>query len=546
MKPILNYRKFFSWQLLIFVLPFIIYLSSFHYDFSVGDDQNILLNNVYLRDWKFFPNFFTENLTAGSGAPSNFWRPFLLIGYSVIVHTVGFKPWPFHLFAILLHSFSGLLIFTIFSRLMQKKAKPAILASMVLLWQALPIHTEELAGAAGTASPSCLFWMLLGLFSFLNFERRKKKAWYVFSLTSFIFALFSKESAIIFPGLLLGMHILGIKTGFFDKIKIKGYIFRHFAFWLIALFYVIARLSFLNFNNSLNFYNEANIFTQNLNYRIFTLFTVLTHGLRIIFLPWGLHPEKSWPVFVNFFSLQVVSSTLVLAAIIIAAIASWKKNPLFSFGIFWFFCCYFPMSNIAAQINALVWDHWFYAPSLGIILSVASLLFLLKNNFYQKAVVLFLAAMIILFSLLTFRHASHWKNAESFYRLVLAYEPNSAKSWNNLAMSLKEPGEEEESIKYYLKAIEISDTYPQTHHNLANTYRDLGKFDLAEKEFLVAIQLDSRFYQAYLGLGNLKLMQNKPKEALAYFRKALEIYPYLPAQAVDFINKLTEQESSSE
>lgn len=546
MLATLNFKKFFCWQLLIFALPFIIYLASFGYDFSVGDDQNILLNNVYLRDWKFFPKFFTENFTAGSGSGSNFWRPFLLTGYSVIVHTVGLKPWPFHLFEIILHSFSGLLIFAIFLRLMKKKVNLAILALMALFWQALPIHAEELAGAAGTASPSYLFWMLFGIFAFLNFEQKKKIIWYALALAGFVLALFSKESAIIFPGLLLGAHILGVKTGAFAKVKLKGYLLRHLAFWLIALLYVISRLTFLNFNNSLNFYNEANIFTQNLNYRVFTLSTVLVHGLRIIFLPWGLHPEKSWPVFADFFSWQVAWPTLVLTVIVIAAILSRKKNPLFSFGIFWFFCCYFPMSNIAAQINALVWDHWFYAPSLGIILSVAALLFLIKNNFYQKAVVIFLTAIVMLFSFLAFRYASNWKNAETFYRLVLAYEPDSAKSWNNLAMSLKGPGAQEESIKYYQKAMEISDVYPQTHHNLANTYLGMGKLDLAEKEFLAAIQLDNRFYQAYMALGNLKLMQGNPKEALSYFKKAMEIYPYLPAQAVDFISQLDSQYGSTQ
>lgn len=543
MKSILKYKKIIFWQLLIFTLPFIIYLASFRYDFSVGDDQNIILNNAYLRDWKYFPKFFTESSFAGSNTPSDYWRPFLLIGYSVIVHTVGFKAWPFHLFSVLLHSLSGLLIFAIFSRFLRKEVKPAILATMVLLWLVLPVHTEDLAGAAGTASPGHLFWMLLGLFSFLNFEQRKQKVWYVFSLVSFIFALFSKESAIIFPGLLLGMHFTGVRIGIFHKIKIKGYALRHFAFWAVASFYVIGRLTFLNFGNTLNFYNQANVFTQNLHYRLFTLLTVLTHGLRVIFLPWGLHPEKSWPVFANFFSLNVIASTLVLTVIVIAAIASLKKNPLFSFGIFWFFWCYFPTSNLVAQINALVWDHWFYAPSVGIILSAASVLFLIKNNFYQKTVILFLAVIITLFSFLTFRLASHWKNAEAIYRLVLAYEPDSARSWNNLAMSLKGPGKEEESIKYYLKAIEISDTYPETHHNLANTYFNLGKIDLAEKEFLAALRLDSQFYRAYLGLGSLYLAQGKREEAVYYFRRALEIYPYLPSQLVNFINQLDSGQS---
>lgn len=539
MAQIAKYKKAVFWQLLIFILPFIIYIGSFKNDFTAGDDQNIVLNNIFLRDWKYLPKFFTENFVAGSGTLTNYWRPFQLIVCSLIVHTVGIKGWAFHLSSILFHSLCGLLIFAIFSRLMYRYAKPAIIASMVLLWLALPIHAEELAGTLGIASPSHLFWILLGLFSFLIFEERKQRHWYFVSLSSFIFALFSKESAIVFPGLLLGMHITCIKAGLCNKIKIKDYIYRHFAFWLVASFYIVARLTFLNFNNTLNFYKEANIFTQNLPYRFFTLFTVLTHGLRIIFLPWGLHPERSWPVFTSLLSLNVILSLLILAAIFIAAVVSRRRNPLFSFGIFWFFLAYLPMSNIVAQINAVVCDHWFYTPSVGIFLSIASLLLLIKNNFYQRAFLIFLAAVITVFSILTFSLVPRWKNTESLCRFILSYEPHSAKHWNNLAMGLSDRKEDKGAIECYLRAIEISDTYPETHHNLANLYFDLGKYDLAEKEFLAAILLDSRFYRAYLGLGNIGLLQGKTGDAVQYFKKALEIYPYLPSQAIDFIHKFS-------
>lgn len=508
--------------LLIFITPFVIYGNSFYNNFLAGDDEEIVLRNHYLRGWEYVPRFFTENYKAGAGSITDFWRPFQLLTYWLIVNTVGIKPWAFHFASIVFHSLCGLFLFFIFLALFQSAGKVGV---AVLLWLTHPIHNEELAVTTGLASPTHLFWMLLGLFTFMRFEKTKKQRWLAVSLVSFVFSLFSKESAIVFPALLLGMHIAGIKAGIFEKLKIQQLIMKHLLFWVVAFFYVIARLTILNFQNTLNFYSEPNIFTKTFLYRLYTLFTILTHGLRVIFLPFGLHPEKSWPVFINLFSKEVFLSFLTLAIIVVFAIIMWKKNPLFTFGISWFFFSYFPMGNLVAKINALIWDHWFYVPSVGIILSIAALM---QKKFVQRASLFVFIPVIIMFSTITLSRNHFFKDTEAVSRYILRYEPQTVKTWNNLGMALAEKGKHEEAISCYLKSIQLADVYPQTHHNLANEYFALGKYEQAEAEYFRALSIDSNFYYSYLGLGNLYLAKNETKKAAEYFKKAVEIYPYLP------------------
>jgi len=519
-------KKYVFWLLIIFAFPFIIYFNTFQNNFFFGDDQNIILNNVYLKDWKYFGNFFTQHYTAGSGVLYNYWRPFQLTVYSLIVHFIGIKPWPFHLASILFHSLCGVTIFIILHKLLRGKISPPIIAVVILAWLAHPIPNEELSVTTGLASPTYLFWMLLGLLSFLIYSEKDKISWYFVSLASFILALFSKESAVIFPGLVLSMHITAVKMEALKKIKLKEYFYKHFAFWAIAAFYIFSRLTFLNFKNTLNFYGVANVFTEHVIYRLNTMFTVLGFGLRIIFLPLGLHPERSWPVFSNFFSVQVLAPFLVLLAILILGVLSWKKNPLFTFGAFWFFFSYLPFSNIIAQINALVWDHWFYVPSLGIFLMILSLFSLIKNNLFQRAGLFILIFVTITFSVITIIRNPRWKDSESFSRYILEYEPESGRTWNNLALALMEQGKVGEAEECYLKAISLEDVYPQSHHNLGNIYLNSGQYDLAEKEFKKAIALDGRFFNSYFALSNLYRAQGKNAEAEEYQKKAKEIYPY--------------------
>ena len=534
MKKGIERRYILLWGLLIFIIPFIIYSNSFNNEFLAGDDEEIVLRNVYLRSWKYVPNLFTEQYKAGAGGVADFWRPFQLLTYTLIVNTIGIKPWPFHFASILFHSLCGLFLYLIFLELFPKKIPLSIIAIFALLWVVHPIHNEEMAVTTGIASSTHLFWMLSGLFTFILFEKRKNRAWIVLSLLSFALSLCSKESGIVFPGLLLGMHITGIKAGVFEKTKISKFICKHISFWILAFLYVIARLTVLNFQNTLNFYTESNIFTENFSFRLYTLFTVLTHGLRIMFLPIGLHPERSWPVFTTLFSVNVFSSFLIVASIFALAIILWRKNPLFTFGIFWFLFSYFPMSNLVAKINALIWDHWFYTPSVGIFLSIASLM---ERKIVQKAAFFVAIPAIIIFSAVTIYRNPFFRNTESISRYILYYEPQTIKTWNNLGMALAEKGNHQEAINCYKKSIGLADVYPQTHHNLGNAYLKLEKYELAEREFLKAVSIDSNFYHSYLWLGELYRAQGRTEKAVECYRKALDIYPHLP-RVREFLSKV--------
>lgn len=529
---------------LLLVIPFIIYANSFNNQFIAGDDEEIVLRNQYLRSWHYLPNLFTENYKAGSSSISNFWRPFQLLVYSFIVQTFGIQPLPFHISSILFHSLCGVFLFLLFLKLLPDEIPPLLIFLGVLVWLVHPLHNEELAVTTGIASPAYLFGILLGLYAFIIFNENKKWYWFGLSVLGFIISLFSKESAIIFPALLLGMHLSGIKSGCFEKIKadsvkdrlskttvsrlwllISKVINKHIVFYLLSLAYLILRLTALNFQNTLNFYGKSNVFTQHFSYRLYTLLTVIRHGLKIIFLPIGLHPEKSWPVYANFFSNEVFLSFLIVTALIGLAVYLWRKNPIFSFGIFWFFVSYLPMSNLLAEINALIWDHWFYAPSAGIILSILALS---KNKLIRKASYIVLILAVGIFSYMTVERNQFFKDTEARSRLILKYEPNSAKTWTNLAIALAEKGEYKEAVKGYKKTIEISDIYPAAHHDLANAYFEMRKLDLAEKEYWKALDLDKNFYYSYLGMGKLYLYKGDKRKAVDYFKKALEIYPYLP------------------
>ena len=180
------------------------------------------------------------------------------------------------------------------------------------------------------------------------------------------------------------------------------------------------------------------------------------------------------------------------------------------------------MANLVAKINALVWDHWLYIPSIGIFLSLASLL---QRRSIRRAASFILVTLLIIFSISTFSRSRYWRNTETISRFILSHEGRSAKTWNNLAIALDEKGRYQEAIDSYIKAIDFEDVYPQSHHNLANAYLALGKYDLAEEEYLKAIKIDGNFFYSYLALGKFYLARGEKEKAGDFIRKALSIYP---------------------
>ena len=65
---------------------------------------------------------------------------------------------------------------------------------------------------------------------------------------------------------------------------------------------------------------------------------------------------------------------------------------------------------------------------------------------------------------------------------------------------------------------------------------EVKKDDVAEKCFKKALEEDKNFIEAALGLANLYQVTNKHKEAIDYFKKALEINPKFFANTYFFMS----------
>jgi len=326
----------------------------------------------------------------------------------------------------------------------------------------------------------------------------------------------------------------------------------------ITLFYTILRLTILNFQNTLNFFASDNIFTQNILFRIYTFLSTLPIYLKLIVFPINLQPERTIPIQTSFLNLSVFLGTFIVLLSALLIWKTWKKSPLIAFGILWFYITIFPSSNIIIPINALIAEHWLYTPSIGIFLVISVLIsaiyhqinlnpnieirnpkqfskfefskiwsFEFVSNFVLRASNLFfilLTCILILLSFRTITQNSIWRDQISLYEYIQTYNPDSARVHNNLGMAYSNKGKNDQAINEYKKAIQLSDTYPQSHHNLARIYAQKGMINEAIAEYKKAITLDPNFLFSYTPLIDLLKKSGRIDEANLYEEK---VTPYI-------------------
>ncbi len=484
-----------------------VFLNCLHNSF-LWDDEQFVVKNSFLTSARFLPNLLTENIVAGAGLVSNLYRPLQSFTHFMDVRWWGARAWGHHLTNVLLHVAAAVAVFRVMATLVP--VWPAVCAT--LLFALHPLQSEAVAYVSGRGDTLAILWLCLGLLAF------RRSLW--LSLLCALLGMASKESLALVP---LFVLLYEYARGVTPSWK------RHLPLWLLSGAYVAARLTVLNFRNTLNFYDGPNVLTEHPLWRVFTYLTTIPKGIWLWWWPLDLHHERSWMVCANVQMVQVWGGAVLVACLI--GVAWWcrRRRPLVTVGIAWFFVATLPTSNLLVLINALFYDHWFILPGFGLAIITAQMLAIGwrdRRAWMRGTVRLVTLIQIVTVAVLAWRYNGVWHDPLSLYTHILRWEPQSAKTHNNVGMVYADAGRLTEAMREYRQAIAISDEYPQTHHNLGNAYLQIGDEAHAEEEFRRAVAMQPAFHHAWMQLGVLAFKRRQWQEAAAAFASAMRAYPY--------------------
>lgn len=518
---------------LLFVCGLAVYANTFG-NGMFWDDNDFILNNQYVQHWQYVPNMFRENVIAGSGLNSNYWRPVLLLVFSTEWHAwQGWTP-GYHLVNTAFHLANDVLLFFLLLAVFRKRAL-AFLAALIFLVH--PLQTEAVSYANSLGDSLSVFFMFSGLLLYARAIALGRPAWrqwqpYAAAML-YALALMSKETAVVMPGLLVLIDIFGHHQSRPESWKeflrsLLGSVRRTWPYFLLAAVYIGLRATVLNLGNTFNLYNETTVFTASVWVRILTFFRILLEYFGLMFWPRVLHMERSVAIATSLRSIDVWLGGLLAAGLLALAIWRLPRRSAVSFGILWFFCAVSVTSNIAAPINGLLYEHWMYVPLVGIFLALSSLgmqLWGLKSAALKpvRVLLLFFAVVIpIGFAVRAIARNVEWRDPVTFYTQTLRYAPTSYRIINNLGMEYAGRQMYQPAQQQYERAVQLDMTNPVAHHNLGNLYVAEGRYREAVTEYETALNNDPKFLFSYRNLIGLYLQLGDKQAAERWYLQFLQ------------------------
>lgn len=524
MKELLQYVKKIDKKtvfITLFLLGVMFYANTFNNQLF-WDDYNSITNNVYTQSWKFIPQYFSENLTAGAGISSNYWRPLLLFSFSIDYHIGKLNPFFYHLQSLLWHVLGAFLVYCLIFKIF--KNKPAgFLASVLFLLH--PLQTEAVTYVAGRADPMHAALMLLSFLFFYKYASDNRDIkWYAGSLLFFIGALLVKERAIIFPALIILYYL----TLYPEPISYnwKKKVLTILPYVGIAVIYLILRMTILHFTDTFNLGQPNNIGAENWYDKFLAYCNGITIYAGLLIYPAKLYMEKSISIPQSFFDAYVITGLAIIIGSLAGIILSFKRQKIFAFGMLWFWISLSPSFHVY-PIQGLLYEHWLYFPLIGIF-TVASLkiirLIQSEKSETKKLTAIGIIIIIILsLGIRTIARNNDWDNPVRFYEKNVELGGISARVYTNLGMAYDDTKRHREAIETYKKAIELNGRLFQPWYNMGNSYNESGETEKAIQAYLKSTELNPYFLSAYNNLAGIYLNNKRYDEAIGILEKSLTV-----------------------
>lgn len=346
-------RALSAWVVGVVVAAVAPYLPSLRGEF-VLDDWALIVRDPLVHKITNLPYvFFTDFLRGSLGPEVPYYRPLVTASFQLNYWLAGPNPLAFRLTNVALHVLASLLVFALGLRLTKNTLAAGLAGAAFAL---LPAHAEPVAWISGrTDIMSCVFVVSAFLVLTRGGGSGEVMPWPRAALGGVLFlcGLFSKENAMVLPGLVLAYLLI------FDRSRIR----REGLVW-IAVFLVPLILYALLRREAMDV-SLFGHFTVKLKERLAGVGIAYASYLRMLFVP------RAVKVIYDVFPIGIRQPWIAAAAWMIPiglALAGLKlrgRAPVVSLGAWWILLALLPVSNIILTLGPLPAERFSYLASVG-------------------------------------------------------------------------------------------------------------------------------------------------------------------------------------
>jgi len=497
-------------------------------------------------------------------APLSAWigriRPVLMFTYWINSRLSGEDPFSYHIFNVILHCLTSLLIFPMVRRLLEWSGTQAALRNLLAAFAALlfllhPAQAESVAYLAGRSEALSVL-LVFASFTVFLYRPRSAVSWPVVFAVLALFgaAVLSKEHTVVLPALLL-LTDYWWNPGFsFQGIR------RNWRLYLLMALGAAAGVAFFwhlilgaGTGGSAGFGIKEFTWYQ----YFFTQCRALFVYIGMFLLPVNLTADWDFPISRTILDRGAIFGLLALLALAAAAWFYRRRFPLASYGYFVFLLLMSPTSSIL-PIKDPIAERRLYFSMFGLLLILVDALSRLKVD--RRALAAACLTVALAAAGATRVRAAVWADPVALWEDTVRKSPNQRRAHFQLAYAYDQRARYGQALEEFRKTAEIGPVTPDLLLDWGLVYDHLSQFDQALAKFqqaasmqptahiytqigmayaqqsrwaealqalATAERLDSNFPDTYVYRGKLYLNTNQVPAAIREYQHALRIDPTL-------------------
>ncbi|MDT8317217.1 MAG: tetratricopeptide repeat protein [bacterium] len=488
----------------------LLFINTFPGEF-VWDDYPVIVDNPEIKYWHFWDLWGIRSLSTR------------ILSLMLDYHFFGMSPYGYHFQNILWHLLSVLLLYIVYIKLTGNKLLSFIGS---LIYTVHPIHVEAVANISHRKDPLCMTFSLLTFLLYIKYiesQNRNQWLWIPIVLCWFI-AFHSKGVALAIPIYLAAYEYVFVpKENRFLIRKPRLFIFGSSFIGLLIYHYLTYNIVF--FKNG--YIGNASIFSLIVN----TPQAILTY-MKLFIFPLNLSPQHVVTAYDTMIDPVAIMSWIAMLVLLILPFYLCRRMPLVSFGLFWFFINYIPVSSIV-PLTYVVADRYMYIPSAGfclIFVHVGQKFYEKLSSHYDQDFALKVTSTIfiiilILYSSKTITYNSIWINEKKLWDHAVNVSKNSNTAFFNRGLMSYRDGNVEQAINDYSVAIMLNPFDVEALYNRGTIYYEIDKNEMAIEDFNSAIELNPLHSEIYINRGNVYFKIGMFKQAMKDYNKAIKVDP---------------------
>ncbi|MDR3666004.1 MAG: tetratricopeptide repeat protein [Ignavibacteriaceae bacterium] len=499
---------------LLVLIPLVLYFRVVNFQFTKFDDTDIIIRHYdTLKDLKNINQTFNHDFYMDTTGTA-YYRPLPVISFMIDAQIGGEEPWIYHLTNLILHIITVIVLFFFLQKLRIKKEIAFLLS---LFFAIHPLFTNAVAWIPARVELLFVLFSLACFITFIEYYTSNKRFWFFLHSFVFLLALYSKETAIALPILMLSLLYLTTT----EKIKLKR-IIPFLAVWsILGLLYYYMRNSVIKVNPDPEL-SGFFPFIKNLP-------TIpITFGK--FFIPYNL---STLPLFDTPSLVLGIILILAFATIIIRYNRSEKRTVLL--GIIWFIIFTIPpmfARVYLAEFNFEYSEFRTYLPAIGILIILGILANELPKRFTFNKILKITLPVFLIYGIIAYIHSAVYSDPISFTNSAINASPQNAFALNLRGYNYLFSNNAEQALSDFENAIKICPLYSAPYNNLGILYRSAGDDSQAEYYFSQAIKYDTLYPKssflmnnAFISLSAEKISLKKYNEALIVLKKSENVYP---------------------